>query len=303
MNCACEGCNGAAATQAGFCAASEKPPRKRAIKAAAPTGFIIYRGPSAYDGSPIVVVLHTGNAGNTKTTAKKFRRNVKRGLSALWIMPDTGHARPVDWIRLGHDKGACGTCVPRSKASGGEGTCYTHGNVLGRGGSAIWKKLQGGGYRDISSLTALEWAQLMPVRPVRSAAYGDAGALPVAVWGKVERAARMLGVSVRGYTHAWATGTVDHLRGTHMASCETAAQVQAAQAAGWRTFRARKASEPILASETGCPASAEGGHRTTCDVCTLCSGGMRPTSPSVSIILHGPRFRAVSSLSLSVVAS
>lgn len=64
---------------------------------------------------------------------------------------------------------------------------------------------------------------------------------------------------------------------------------------GWRTFRVRSASDPLLPGEIACPASAEAsaeaGARVQCDRCLLCDGAARMDIhrlPSIAIIDHGP---------------
>ena len=54
---------------------------------------------------------------------------------------------------------------------------------------------------------------------------------------------------------------------------------------GWRTFRVRPVSQPLLRSEITCPASAEAGHRVRCIDCGLCDG----TGPAknIAILAHG----------------
>ena len=57
-----------------------------------------------------------------------------------------------------------------------------------------------------------------------------------------------------------------------MASVDSESEVADAMAKGWRTFRVRKHDSPVLANESICPASEEGGRRTQCFACGLCKG-------------------------------
>ena len=66
-----------------------------------------------------------------------------------------------------------------------------------------------------------------------------------------------------------------------MASVETEAAGARRTAAGWRTFRVRLASEPVMPEEIVCPASAEAGRRRTCATCKACGGARASTG-------HGP---------------
>jgi len=70
-----------------------------------------------------------------------------------------------------------------------------------------------------------------------------------------------------------------------------------AHLAGWRTFRVRLSSDPLLVIsprrgsnrvplEFVCPASDEAEHRATCQQCQLCRGTSSPAR-SVTILAHG----------------
>ena len=103
---------------------------------------------------------------------------------------------------------------------------------------------------------------------IASGTYGDPAAVPSKVWKVATRR-----VSSRtGYTHQWRRRVAAGLKGLCMASADTAQDVTAATARGWRSFRVRKHTAPVLASEAICPASREGGQRTQCDSCGLCAG-------------------------------
>jgi hypothetical protein len=91
-----------------------------------------------------------------------------------------------------------------------------------------------------------------------------------------------------------------------MASVDSEAELHQARSMDWRTFRVLRGDEQLIAGiETSCPASAEQGHRKTCDACRLCQGAVpgrrvwtpgrepwrpRPDVPSVAIKVH-PRWQ------------
>ena len=91
-----------------------------------------------------------------------------------------------------------------------------------------------------------------------------------------------------GYTHQ-ASWCDPRFASIVMASCETVAQAATFQAKGYRTFRVRKATDPILPGEISCPASEESGKRTQCDRCLLCDGKKGPDDKrkNITIIAHG----------------
>lgn len=72
-----------------------------------------------------------------------------------------------------------------------------------------------------------------------------------------------------------------------MASVDTENEFEAARALGWRTFRVRLTSA-LMPGEIVCPASQEGGHKTTCIDCRICSGHAGANNrKSVAIYSHG----------------
>lgn len=92
------------------------------------------------------------------------------------------------------------------------------------------------------------------------------------------------------YTHAWRTLSPDVSPGvTVNASCETAADVEAAAAAGWPTVVADPGGEETLIGQTvadrkvvQCPAQTRG---LTCEECRLCARAERRST--VAFVVHG----------------
>ena len=81
-----------------------------------------------------------------------------------------------------------------------------------------------------------------------------------------------------------------------MASCEFEGDILSAQALGYRTFRATMldARADRLHREIVCPGSAEGGHKTTCELCRICGGnGSAGQKPDVVITMHGVAARRI----------
>lgn len=222
-------------------------------------GFIAWQGPSPVDGRPIVLVI-TGPSLNTKTGP----------MCQAWLLVrDVG---PFEALSTGHDRSICGDCVHRS---GERRTCYVS---MFHGPRQIWARLEAGGY---PVLSVAEASARLADQQLRATAYGDPAFVPFEVWD--ELLAEVSGWA--GYTHQWRTCD-PQFRSMLMASVETVDELAEAQAAGWRTFRARAASDPLLPGEFQCPASDEAGHRTTCARCQLCRGTSSPAK-SVSILLHG----------------
>jgi hypothetical protein len=161
-------------------------------------------------------------------------------------------------------KAVCGDCPLRPKHVGGNGQCYAHSTPLQNGCEAARR----------APLVSKGW---FPSTILRSAGFGDSAALPADVYLRLQGKF----ASVRGYTQQWRWA--EHLRATHMASVHSAEDALLARSMGWRTFRDRQPGYPRLSWEVECVS-----EKTTCEHCTLCSGGMRNSAPSVTILDHGP---------------
>jgi hypothetical protein len=73
-----------------------------------------------------------------------------------------------------------------------------------------------------------------------------------------------------------------------MASVDSEAEATEARGNGWRTFRVRAASAPLMTgAEIACPASDEAGKKTTCADCKACGGMSAKARVSIAIIAHG----------------
>lgn len=244
-------------------------------------GIEVYRGPSAIDEAPIVVVL-TGFA-SASTNAKTGRM-----IQSYILRADRG---PVDVWRAGDDGSVCGSCPLRSPASGGGGGCYVNKD---RGPRAVWDAWTRGRYATMNVDEAAE-AIAATGRPFRMGTYGDPGAVPNAGRFWAALIARMSpSVGHTGYTHRW-RDTGASLRGLCMASVDSMAEAMHARAAGWATFRVvgLGVRDPMR-GEARCPASAEAGKRVTCETCPMkCDGALRPGNVGRVIMAHGATAKRV----------
>jgi len=230
-------------------------------------GAIIYRGPSMLDGAPIVVVV-TGLA--------KSSRNAKTGdMLQTWIVRDD--VNPIEAAKTGQDESICGDCVHRPINGG---SCYVK---LFQAPLNIFKSAHRGIYPTVIDLNDI--AALGVDRVVRLGSYGDPAAVPVGVWEALTAHAS----AWTGYTHQWRVAP--HLMALCMASADSVAEHVMAKAMGWRTFRVRTASEPVLDKEFVCPASKEAGVKTDCASCKACMGTSAKAKASPVIIAHGATAR------------
>ncbi len=252
----------------------------------------IYRGPSNLPGNaPIVAVLATTSNGKLSSGANAV---------ALTVYPD-GEGGPLAALRAKRTgrtpHGACPADCPVA--------CYAEMTAIERVAMGdpgrLRAHIQGRALPVTSPEHAVDWTAAVTRgarRPLlRLSAYGDTAALPSHIVSTLVAAAQRAGLRITAYTRGWRTSP--HLRTTHMASVATTAERDEAIALGWRTYRTRAWSrsattgawepEPLAPGEIACPATLEGGRRTTCDRCGLCDGqGKAPNRATIAAIDHGP---------------
>jgi hypothetical protein len=124
--------------------------------------------------------------------------------------------------------------------------------------------------------------QALQGRRLRIGSYGDPAAAPVALW----QTLASLSAGHVGYTHQWQSTDFDHAAWSPlvMASADSADEARQATALGMRYFRVSIGVDKAP-MEVTCPASIEGGRKTTCDACMLC-GGTSKAARSIVIADH-----------------
>lgn len=232
------------------------------------TSAVIWEGPSALDGSPIVVIA---------TGLGRSSRNEKTGaMIQTWII--RADVDPFEATKTGDDASVCGAC-PHRPALGG--SCYVK---TFQAPKSVWKAYRAGRYPRIAPE---DLAALGADRVIRLGSYGDPAAAPFAIWQALVSRAK----ATTGYTHQWRTAH-PAFRTVVMASADSLEEAQEARAAEWRTFRIRTAQEPLEPkAEFICPASAEAGYRTDCATCRACGGLDAKAKASPVIIAHGATAR------------
>jgi hypothetical protein len=227
-------------------------------------GVVLYEGPSAIDGKPIAVIATGLNSASA---------NGKTGdMLQTWILRQD--VAPNEAIKTGADYSICGNCKHRGQ-DGKARTCYVK---VFQAPLSVWKAWKRGRYAK-----AKDVAEVGMDRKVRLGSYGDPMAAPIHVWRELVSYSK----GWTGYTHQWSSenGTIgwDKLC---MASVDNAEEYNAAQAAGWRTFRV-SAHVDNGAAEVLCPASDEAGRKTNCASCQLCMGTTSKARKSIAIVVHG----------------
>lgn len=259
-------------------------------KKAEPAGFVLYEGPSLLDGAPVVVVA-TLETDNPKTGP----------MIQTWII--RADVDPITASRTGADYSICGTCGLRGKPNPEKATgwadgrgCYVN---LAFAPSGVFKAYRAGRYPravyhaglffdpaafDADGAPVVSgWPCIGKGRAVRLGAYGDPGAVPRWVWDGLTAHAD----GWTGYSHQLKTPGADVDPGRVMISADNETDARAAWRQGYRTFRIVPAvADAVPGAEIICPATPEGGNRTTCNRCQLCRGAVAG-GRSVAVVVHG----------------
>jgi len=273
--------------------------------------LILYDGPSAIDGAPIVAIL-TGlaNASRNAGTGDMLQVYILRSD----MMPEAAR-------HTGADAAICGTCTMRGRIVSldeardiaatlpvgqraqlikriktaqdkGQNTinieraCYV---IVSQAPTIIYKAYQRGLY---SEATPDEAAQYVRGRALRIGAYGDSAALPIGVVEPIADAAD----TVTNYTHS---GCYDMSRAKQLAqftmlSADNLKQAERYRKTGARTFRVSSDWElvdgvrcvnDIASGESQCPKTIS--KRVTCETCGVCDGLKRGIKNSIVAPSHG----------------
>jgi hypothetical protein len=233
-------------------------------------GIILYEGPSAIDGAPIVVIANRIATGSN---------NAKTGaMVQTFIM--RADVNPFRALKTGQDESICGDC-PQRPFKGGK--CYVD---VAKSVASVYGAYERGRYaRPGIDYDTADLPEIFAGRAFRLGTYGDPAAAPFQIW----RAATLKAAKITGYTHQWRNPRFQAFALLCMASADSESDQLLASACGWRTFRAKRASEPRTTSEIGCPAAKENGARTSCERCGLCAGNTSKSAKDIVINLHGFR--------------
>ena len=240
-----------------------------------PGAGILYRGPSVLDGSPIVCIA-TVKSNNAKTG----------GMLQTWILADDPERDPLAINRLGLDYGICGACPlkgepapDKEKGTANNRPCYV---TLYHAPLNIWKTLQRGRYPTIEPETLADYGA---GQTIRLGAYGDPAAVPHSIWSALLTNAK----GWTGYSHQFALinkKARDVIAAACMISADSLADARKHWAAGRRTFRVITGADKVAPGEIICPATKEGGQRTTCEKCKLCQGS-GTKGANIAAVVHG----------------
>ena len=222
-------------------------------------GFVLWDGPSALTGDPIVVI------------ATLRSDNVKTGnMLQTWIL--RSDIEPHIAMAAGLDAPICGNCPQRA----GNG-CYV---TVFQAPLSIYRAYRRGVYPRLTTAESL--VSLGTNRAIRLGSYGDPAAAPFEVFASlVKRASKHT-----GYTHQIKHPNFDKRFTTIcMVSVETQAQARRYHDRGYRTFRATHDPDHLLPSERRCLSDSVG---KTCIECAQCDGG-QTKKLSYVVKIHGAR--------------
>lgn len=215
--------------------------------------------------------------------ATGFRRrssNRKTGpMIQVWIL--TRREDPVAAVASGGDAAICGGCPMRGEVvSGAKGRkrrrCYVN---VGQAPASVWSAWRRGAYPAMPSVDVFK------DRRVRFGAYGDPAFIPLPLLSAIASASD----GWTGYTHQWRRPWMAGYRRFIMASVDSDAERQAAQAAGWRTFQVvPRRGRPAGRVGSLCPSE----RGVSCHDCLRCCGTASDTR-SIWIPAHGTGARWV----------
>jgi hypothetical protein len=231
--------------------------------------LILYKGISLLDNITPVVVFITGlNYSTNKKTGDMLQTHI--------LIDD--EIKPSDHVKNGTDGPICGSCKYKS----GNG-CYVQTYYAQ---NAIHRAYLAGKYQ---LYRTKQHNHLLEGRAVRIGSYGDPAAIPSFVWINV----MLLCKQWTSYTHQWqddeSTGRVaPDLSNWSMASTDTYEEALAAINKNYRIFHVAKDLSDIekIPNSIWCPATPEGGMKSTCIKCQLCSGQSK-SAKNILVMPHG----------------
>lgn len=221
-------------------------------------GYVLYEGPSAINGAPIVAIL-TLNSANAKTG----------NMAQLWIMAkDTA---PHIAKKEGKDDAVCGDCPIKKE-------CYV---LTFQGPLSVWNAYKRGSYEypvDSTGSVYL-WDSILSDLIIRFGAYGDPAALPKYLIKDIADNCK----DFTGYTHQWDKRKFNFLKNYFMASVENSKLAAQAAQKGFRYFRIKQSGADNFENEITCPSDSG----IQCIDCKLCNGSKQ--AKNITIEAHGAR--------------
>ena len=159
----------------------------------------------------------------------------------------------------------------------GEGGCYTHKFNQYVGFISMLRSIKAKDLTTLSKNKIDDIIEMCKGSYVRFGTYGEPSLLPI----ELVQGMSDVASSWTGYTHQWEKNWAQPFRDYFMAS-----RHEATNAEGWRSFQALSMEKIRESFAVGCPASKEGGYKSNCATCGLCSGLLGKGKKDVKIIVH-----------------
>lgn len=159
----------------------------------------------------------------------------------------------------------------------GKGGCYTHKGMQYMGFKSMLRSIRA--VEQFTEEKRLEILKMAKGAYVRFGTYGEPSLLGEDLVAEV----CSLASSWTGYTHQHAKDWAQPYSKFFMASVHSAEEAHEKTISEWRSFAVVDAKSNGL---VGCPASKEGGFKSNCASCGLCSGTTGKGKKSVQIIQH-----------------
>jgi len=161
--------------------------------------------------------------------------------------------------------------------NGGKGGCYTHKFNQYVGFLSMLRSIKSEDLTPYSRKKAGEILEMAENSYVRFGTYGEPSLIPIAL----VKAMTQLSSSWTGYTHQWEKEWAKEFSKYFMASRHNVTDIE-----GWRSFQAITPNQADDSKAVGCPASKEGGYKSNCATCGLCSGLLGKGKKDVKILIH-----------------
>ena len=159
----------------------------------------------------------------------------------------------------------------------GEGGCYTHKFNQYVGFLSMLRSIKAEDLTPYSRSKGGEILEMAEDSYVRFGTYGEPSLIPI----DLVKAMTTIASSWTGYTHQWSKEWAKPYSDFYMAS-----RHETYSADGWRSFQAITPDQAQESNAIGCPASKEGGYKSNCATCGLCSGTTGKGNKDVKINLH-----------------
>ena len=230
-----------------------------------PNGRILFEGVSPLTGEKIVCII-TGL--KTSTSNEKTGDMLQTWILLQDIPPHIAH-------KNGLNRGVCGDC-PHTGGENGQNSCYVK---WFQAPLQVWKSWKANRY-DYFSNSDLN---LIKNRSLRMGSAGDPSMLPLSVWEPLLNVCK----SHTGYSHQYRHDFAIDFKNVLQASCDTFEDYLYASDLGFNCFLVKHKDTKAPKNFINCPASIEAGKKTSCEICSMCSGSGSKKGKNIYINAHG----------------